>query len=63
MAMLPPKAERLHQAHRAAIVERLMSAGRSPEAAEAAVAAFEATRGRLRGVDDGLARLTPVLRG
>jgi hypothetical protein len=42
MAMLPPKAERLHQAHRDAVVARLVSSGRSQEAAEAAVAAFEA---------------------
>jgi hypothetical protein len=52
MAMLPPKSERIHEAHRAAIVARLVSAGRSQEAAEAAVAAFEAyatAEGRQRG--------------
>jgi len=49
---LPPKAERIHAAHRAAQVERLRSRGWSPERAEAGLAAWEEradAEGRGRG--------------
>jgi len=49
---LPPKAERLHIAHRSAHVERLVSRGWSRERAEAGVSAWEERadgEGRERG--------------
>jgi hypothetical protein len=49
---LAPKVERIHAAHRAAQVARLVSAGWSPDRAEAGVVAWEAhadAEGRERG--------------